>query len=465
MNNNIHRQLLDSVREYADAHAMLRCTDIIVGYSGGADSSLLLYALSHIAAERGVRVCAAHINHMFRGDEADSDEAFCREQCSRMGIPFRSLSTDVGKLARERSQSDEECAREVRYGFFSDIACEIEAAMPDARVYIATAHNATDNAETVIFNLTRGAAICGMSGIPPVRDGHIIRPILHIPKEQVLSYCAQLGIDYVTDRTNVECVYTRNRIRHMVLPQLHSINPSLEAAVLRMTESLREDAEYLECEARALYSSFHQGHNRALTCEMLLSIHRALRSRVLCLFFEENGAGYEHTHIDCAMRLISRGGDFSLSLIGKLRLVSRGGTLRIEPDEKTSAEAEEWSVTLSLGENILPEGRIFVCRDAEEIEKIKTQNVYNLFIQHSLSGDTINNTFVARSRREGDVILSGGHRHKVKKLFSDGKIPREKRPCLPIVERDGDIVWIPTLRARDGEGSDNRHLYFAYTVE
>ena len=463
--NNTHRQLIDSVREYADAHAMLGCTDMIVGYSGGADSSLLLYALSYIAAERGVRVCAAHVNHMFRGDEADSDEAFCREQCAVMGIPFRSLRTDVGKLARERSQSDEECAREVRYGFFSDIQEELKAAHPDARVHIATAHNATDNAETVIFNLTRGAAIGGVSGIPPVRDGHIVRPILHIPKERVLSYCAQLGIEYVTDRTNAECVYTRNRIRHNVLPQLHSINPSLEAAVLRLTESLRDDAEYLDCAARELYSSYRRRDTGALTCEMLLSLHRAVRSRVLCLFFEEKGAGYEHTHIDSAMRLISRGGDFSLSLIGKVRLVSRDGTLNIEPDERVSAEPREWSVALSLGENALPEGRIFVCRDAEEIEKIKTQNVYNLFIQHSLSGDTINNTFVARSRREGDVILSGGHRHKVKKLFSDGKIPREKRPYLPIVERDGDIVWIPTLRARDGEGSDNRHLYFAYTVE
>lgn len=463
--NNTHRQLIDSVREYADSHSMLDCTDIIVGYSGGADSSLLLYVLDKIARERGVRILAAHVNHMFRGEAADSDEAFCRSECERMGIPFRSLRIDVARLARERSQSDEECARDVRYGFFSDIAGEIEVAYPDARVRIATAHNATDNAETVIFNLTRGTAILGMSGIPPVRDGRVIRPILHIPKERVLSYCTELGIEYVTDATNAECVYTRNRIRHKILPELRAINPSLETAVLRLTEAVRRDARYLDYAAHALYGSHTQGGRLPLSRDMLLQADEALRSRELCLYFEQYGAGYEYTHIDSAMRLISRGGDFSLSLIGRLRLVSSDGILTVEPDTRDEEECFEWECALTLGENILPHGRMYVYEDVRDVEKLKTQNVYNLFIQQKLSGDTINNSFVARSRHEGDAILSGGHHHKVKKLFSDNKIPKKDRATTPIVCRDDEVVWIPRLRVRDGEGSAQECLYFAYTVE
>ncbi len=444
---------------------MLECTDIIVGYSGGADSSLLLYAMSHIAAERGLRLYAAHVNHMLRGADADSDEAFCRSECERLKIPFYSLRVDVLKKAKEQSRSCEECARDIRYSFFSEIRDRISEQFSDACVRIATAHNATDNAETVIFNLTRGTAISGVCGIPPVRDGYVIRPILTISKEQVLGYCSKLGIKYVTDATNAECVYTRNRIRHKVLPQLREINPSLESAVLRLTEAVRSDAEYLDHTAETWYRSFTDSGDGKLSTADLLSLAAALRSRVLCRYLEDAEAGYEYTHIRSAMGLIERGGDFSLSLIGKKRLRCTQGYLTVEHDRRDCTEKKlEWSVPLHEGENILPTGgRIYVSSDKDEVQRIKTQNVYNLFIQQSLSGDTISNVFIARSRREGDHIFSGGHSHKLKKLFSDQKIPMHQRQKIAVVERDGEIVWIPSVRTRDGEPDRGEHLYFVYT--
>lgn len=459
------KQLIDTVRDYADSYGMLNCTDVIVGYSGGADSSLLLYALDVILRERSVRLHAVHINHMLRGADADADERFCKETCERMGIPFVSGRFDVRETARELGQSEEECARGIRYGFFSEIKGRIECEREDASVRIATAHNATDNAETVLFNLTRGTAISGACGIPPVRDGYIIRPILTLSKEQVLSYCSELGIEYVTDATNAETVYTRNRIRHNVLPELRAINPSLEAAVLRMTESLRADAEYLDRASLDYYRSFCRD-GEPLPREKLSSLDYALRTRVLCRYLDGLGAGYENAHITSALRLAERGGDFSLSLIGKVRIVCRDGALFVEEDRRESERAApEWEIRLSEGENPLPYGgAIYLYSDAKELERIKTQNVYNLFIQRTLCGDTINNVFCARSRREGDVILSGGHTHKLKKLYSDKKIPRGERHILPVVERDGDIVWIPGVRVADGEGGARGTVYAAFCI-
>ena len=453
--NKTKKRLIDTVCAYADSHRMLECTDILVGYSGGADSSLLLYALGEICVARGIRLHAAHVNHMLRGADADADEQFCRETCERAGIPFFSVRANVRELAHESAQSEEECARDVRYGFFSEIAGRIQREHDGARVRVATAHNATDNAETVIFNLTRGTAIAGACGIPPVRDGYVIRPILPLSKEQVLGYCSELGIAYVTDATNAQTEYTRNRIRHNVLPELRRINPSLESAVIRLTEALRRDAQYLDIAADEWYRSAVKGTGDRLEGARLSTLSEALRTRVLCRYLEDKGAGYENTHICSALCLIERGGDFSLSLIGSVRLVSEDGVLDVLPDTRErERDTCEWEIILTEGKNDLPMGGcIFMSADPLEIDKIKKQNVYNLFIQQTLCGDTINNVFCARGRREGDVILSGGHRHKVKKLYSDKKIPRSERNALPIVERNGDGAAVGAVR-----------YYFAYCI-
>ena len=454
------QQLIGMLERYADSYGMLECTDIIVGYSGGADSSLLLFALVEIANKRGICVTCAHINHMLRGDEADADEAFCKKECERYGIPLRTLRVDISALSKERSLGTEECARNVRYEFFSSIKKELEAKQ-GAKVFIATAHNATDNAETVLFNLTRGAGLCGVCGIPPVRDGYIVRPILFLSKEQVYGYCHALSIGYVTDRTNTDTVYTRNRIRHNVLPELRSINPSLEASVIRASKLLSADSDYIDSAALDYYKKAP----KPLDTSALSGLHISILSRVLCLYFEEEGAGYEYTHIEKCVSLLKKRKSFCLSLINKKRVSQKDGFLYIENDSrKTENENTAWELELCMGENILPDGsEIFIFDKIEQIEKLKTQNVYKLFIQQTLSGDTISNTFTARSRREGDTIVSGGHTHKIKKLFSECKIPLSERYRLPIIERDGRIVWAVSVRAADKENATHMPLYFIYT--
>ena len=458
---NTNNDLIRRTERYAREHGMLECTDIIVGYSGGADSSLLLYALSIIAKNNGIRLTAAHVNHMLRQGDADRDEEFCRLECQRYGIPFRSLKINVGEKAKELSLGTEECARNIRYDFFAKIKEELE--VHGSTVHIATAHNATDNAETVIFNLVRGTAIAGLCGIPPVRDEHIIRPILFLSKEEVLACCRELGIKYVTDKTNNETVYTRNRIRHNVLGELRAINPSVEAAILRATEELRRDAEYLDDTTSLYYYATGEDKKERLARNELITARDAIRRRMICRFFDAHGAGYEHTHIDTCDKKTVEGGDFSLSLIGKKKAVMQDGYLRIETDTKKKPQkAPDWEITLSEGENILPDGaRLFIFSKKEDAEKIKTQNVYKLSIQQTLSGDTISNVFAVRNRREGDTIKIGGHSHKIKKLLSEHKVPVSERERLPIVERDGVPVWVAGIRCADGEGKDGKSRIFA----
>ena len=184
-------------------------SSILVGFSGGADSSALLDMLCSYAQKSGAKIYAAHINHGIRGAEALRDEEFCRKRAQSYNIPLFVLSADVPSLAKSSGQSIELCARNIRYDFFAKIMSENSIPL------LATAHNANDNLETVLFNLTRGSGLRGLCGIPDKREcrgGMLIRPILHMSREDILKYCRENGLDYVTDSTNTDTDYTRNAL-------------------------------------------------------------------------------------------------------------------------------------------------------------------------------------------------------------------------------------------------------------
>ncbi len=214
---------------------------VVVALSGGADSVSLLRAL--IAPESGLcaDIRACHLNHGLRGAESDADEVFCRRLCDRLGVPLISKKIDVNAF-REKHESVEEAARRLRYDFFRE-------AVGEPGGVLATAHTASDNAETVLFNLVRGTGAAGLCGIPPVRRSEgltVIRPLIYCSRGDVEEFLAELGQDYVTDKSNLEVEFSRNRIRLNVIPELEKINPALISGVSRMTKALRSDNAYLE---------------------------------------------------------------------------------------------------------------------------------------------------------------------------------------------------------------------------
>ncbi|HWP51016.1 MAG TPA: tRNA lysidine(34) synthetase TilS, partial [Clostridia bacterium] len=222
----------DSVLRTIRKHHMLKQGDsVIVGLSGGADSVALLCVLLELRDTLGVTLSACHVNHNLRGEESLRDERFCRAVCSRKNIDLTVKSVDVTGYCAQNHCSTEEGARILRYQ-------ALQSLDPNAR--IATAHTLSDNAETLLLNLTRGAALEGLCGIPPVRD-NIIRPLINCTRAAVEDYLMALGQNFVTDSTNLSNDYKRNRIRHELMPLLKTINPSFELAVRRTVDALSED--------------------------------------------------------------------------------------------------------------------------------------------------------------------------------------------------------------------------------
>ncbi|MBR5011737.1 MAG: tRNA lysidine(34) synthetase TilS, partial [Clostridia bacterium] len=207
---------------------------VTVALSGGADSVALLYCLLELQKERSFNLNAAHLNHMLRGEESLRDENFVKELCDKLNIPLFCENTDVAAEAQKSGESIELAARKIRYDFLNRVSTGV----------IATAHTASDSFETMLFNLSRGTAINGLCGIPPKRD-NLIRPLIYCTRADVEEYCSQNGIAYVTDSTNLTDDYTRNKIRHNVIPVLKGINPSAEQAVMRTALSFSEDADFL----------------------------------------------------------------------------------------------------------------------------------------------------------------------------------------------------------------------------
>lgn len=230
-----------------------RADTIVCALSGGADSVCLLTALNALSGELGFKTAACHLNHGLRGEESDADEAFCVRLCERLGTELFHRKINVAEFS-EKHQSAEETARKVRYGFFDEALEHF-----GERAVIATAHNADDNAETVLLNLIRGTGLRGLCGIPRERD-RVIRPLINIRRDEIEKFLAGIGQDYVTDSTNLSEKYTRNKIRRSIIPLIREINPSFSETTARMTETLRDDEKYLDRAAEDALEKLSEGN-------------------------------------------------------------------------------------------------------------------------------------------------------------------------------------------------------------
>ena len=220
---------------------------VLIALSGGKDSVALLLFLTHYAKMLNITLYAAHVNHMIRSDEADNDERFCRELCEEKGVVFFSKRFNIPEIAREKSVSVEEAAREIRYGYFDELTKRYGIDK------IATAHTASDNTETVLYNIMRGSGTQGICGIPPVRD-NIIRPLIFCTKEQTEEYCNTKGVSFCIDRTNFDDVYDRNNIRLNIVPHMKKRNFSIDDSVSHLSYIARCD--------RMLISSIFENTNK-----------------------------------------------------------------------------------------------------------------------------------------------------------------------------------------------------------
>ncbi len=409
-------------------------SSVLVGFSGGTDSSLLLALLSQID---GLTVYAAHLNHMIRGEEADRDELFCRDFCGKLGIKLFVKHSDIPCLSKKLGIGLEEAARQERYSFFDETVKE------NSIDVIATAHNASDNAETLLFNLIRGCGPNGLCGIPPVR-GNIIRPLILCTKDEINDECQNKNIPYVIDSTNSDTDYTRNYIRHKLIPPIKKLNPSFEAAASETSALMLDDRHYFE-ELTKRYS-LSDGRR------VLSALPKQILNRVLLSELGKNGISPTSEHIAlCRAMIGSDAVRSSVSLVGGSFVCDRD-TVYIE-NKDTAFEKISTPIPLSYGLNeISPRLAVIIKENGDDFSKEinKLKNIYKLSIQASFDSDKINGTVFVRNRNEGDKYRFGGITRSVKKLLQSKKLTLKERDMLPVFTLGDEIIWIPSFPVSDG---------------
>jgi len=276
---------------------------VVAAVSGGADSMTMLHLLCAAREDGRVSgIVCAHFNHRLR-ETAGRDEAHVRRVCAEWDVPFVTESADVAAIAAQTGQSAEMAARDARYAFLRRVAGETGA------MWILSAHNAGDNAETVLLNLLRGTGLAGLCGIPYTR-GQILRPLLHVSRDEIMAYVRTHQIPFVEDESNAETAYRRNLLRHEVMPVLRQINPSLDRAVTRMCEHLRQDEDFLSALAQSELARYarREGDAVAYPAKNLLETPAPVAFRILRGLAEMIAArGLEAPHMRALLSLCQKG--------------------------------------------------------------------------------------------------------------------------------------------------------------
>ena len=413
---------------------------IIIGFSGGADSSALL----HYFSKRAQSVTCVHVNHMIRAGEAQRDEDFCRSTCQKYGVEFVCHKIDIPKIASECGKGLEECARDERYRV---LEAERASRGFDA---ILVAHNADDNVESVIFNLVRGSGANGIAGIKAV-NGKIMRPLILATKKEILEYCEKNNVEYVTDSTNASTDYTRNYIRHEIVPALERLNPSLARSVARLGSTLRQDEELIEGLARDFINE--SCPNGRIYPKRIMECHDSIKARVFKMLSGEN---LDYKSIASCIDFVPR------SKCGELINLCKGVSLKRESEYLTfvktaDLESVEFECALTKGINEIGAASVVILYDCDDAPNDK-----KCYFSITLAKNAINGELIARSRRDGDVILQGKMTKKVKKLMCERKIPSHLRDRIPIICDANGIVAIPEVALRDGvKGKDIKLDFYA----
>lgn len=441
--------LTEKVYELIKAENMLESGDCAVcGLSGGADSVCLLLSLLSLRDKLGISVEAVHVNHCLRGAESDRDEDFCRELCKTHNVPFNAVSCDVKTYAAENGLSTEEAARKLRYGIFAQYS---------AGKKLATAHNADDNLETVILNLTRGSALKGLAGIPAKR-GNIIRPLLGVSRQEIESYLAQIGQCYVTDSTNLSDDYTRNKIRHRIVPLLKELNSSVTSTSVRSLSALREENSYIESET-------DKAEKKCRNCERfsgLAGFPAVVRKRCIARLLAESDIPYSSARLNELDDITVNGGKSNLS--GDIYYTSDGNSCGLERIARAT-ETQELCSELVIGVNSLFPDRELYCEVIECDELKKFETVHSLLTYDVIDYDKIIGRAFVRNRRNGDRIRLAGRdfTSSVKKLLNE-KIPAQHRSKLYFIEDEDGTIYAERLGIADRVKPDGctRKLLIVY---
>lgn len=412
---------------YIEKYRMIEAgSQAVAGVSGGADSVCLLFLLMEYQKRVPFSLRAVHVNHHVRGEEAVRDQEFTRRLCESLGVPLDLYDYDVPRMAETEHLSCEEAGREARRRAFYRTACRWER--PD-QVRIALAHHENDQAETVLHNLVRGAGLAGLAGIRPVHrtgSGMYIRPLLCISREETENYLSQRGIPWVTDSTNEEEVYTRNKIRREILPALMQINSSAVKNIAAAAGRVLEAEDYLSERTQKAVEKYTAKEGSVwILSRDLFEEPMLLQKRVVKNVLEA-AAGKKKdlssAHMEAVLELAKGRTGASASLIYGLRAQQVYGDIHITRGEQEKKDLLEL------------EFRVFPYENQQIPEK-----TYTKWFDY----DKIKNGLAVRRRLPGDYLMISrdGGTKKLKDYFIDCKVPRRERDNVTLLADGSHVLW------------------------
>lgn len=428
-------KLLNTLLNTLKTHNMIEKGDrVLVALSGGADSVTLLHMLYDISKNYGFSLAAAHVNHRLR-DTADRDMEFCKKLCDKLNIPLEILTCDIRKEAKSSGMSEELYARGVRYDFFNSLRYD----------KIATAHNKNDNAETILFNFMRGASTGGLCGIPYKRE-NIIRPLLDMQKSEIIAYCRENGYDFVTDETNFAEIYTRNKIRLSLIPQIEdAFNKNFINTVTENSNLISYDEDFLDTEAKKLYKG-------EILADFTKKMHPAMLFRLIQLYYKEKTGAFQNLSANFVKSIVlllekNRTGSQIDLPNGFYAYISYGRLYIEKKEEFTEFEYE-----------ITPDKPVFIQEIGKTVALVPDKRG-KIFLEN-LNGLKI------RNKRLGDIFYPTGMtgKKRLSDYFTDKKIPQKQRNLIPILTKNNDIVSIIGYR-NDRRFTDARYTPYSVLIK
>jgi tRNA(Ile)-lysidine synthase len=436
--------LLANVKKTIQKHQMLAPGDrVLVAVSGGPDSICLLSTLHALSGELGLSLQVAHLDHMLRGKESADEALFVAAHAEQLGIPSTIGSVDVAARCREQGLSVQAAAREARYAFLSRTADRIGATR------IATGHTATDQAETVLLRLLRGAGSSGLAGIPPVR-GPFVRPLIETTREQVLEHLERSGLRFVTDPSNQKPLYTRNRIRLELMPVLERFNPRIVETLNTEAALLKDESEALDLAAgsAARSTAEKQGDGFVVQRQPFLALHPAIRRRLFRRLADDlagGPSGLSSVQIDEVLQFMSA--------------TSTGRTMRLPAELTIERTYEQYLIgpppaVVAFSRQLQVPGRTHIPECSIAVEAMLCSGPEapldtNYCWQALFDYDKISLPLLVRNRRPGDRLHPaglGGKSKKLQDLLVDAKVPRRRRDAVPLLCSGTEILWAMGVR-------------------
>ena len=419
---------IDKIKAVIKENELLKDGDrVVVGVSGGADSVCLLLVLKEIMPPECIT--AVHINHGIRGDEATRDEDFVLKLCKRLEIRLEIRRLDVPLFARDNKISEEEAGRILRYRVFEEIRLLYKADK------IAVAHNLNDVAETFLMNLSRGSGITGLTGIK-LRSGVLIRPLIKTSRAEIEEIVTYLGESFITDSTNNSLIYTRNRIRKRVIPELEEVNERAYKSYVTKGKDIFIGNEILVLDEVIIEEVLHKALSEAAgRARDIGSVHI---SYLLELFNKQVGRTIDLPYQVRAYR------DYKgIRLKGRALKPETGESIQVLPELLLHTEDVEGISTVTSEED-----NIRLTFEDGSVKNLSQNSCIRWF-----DYDKIAENVMVRFKEEGDflVISPEGDKKKLKKYFVDSKIPSDKRGGIPLVVSGNDVLWI--IGYRTGEGA------------